>query len=71
MSVVVKAASFGPPVAYCYAACDWIKGPPTGEPNPPGFVHRAAEQHARDTGHTTQVAVPHLTTYTPEGATHA
>jgi hypothetical protein len=58
---VRTAAAFEPAVAYC-EDCDtnWLPG---DDPNPDGYCHRAAMQHARDTGHTTVVAVEHLTKY--------
>jgi hypothetical protein len=68
---VSKAEETEPPVGYC-EDCDpavWI--PRGNQPDPGGYCHRAAQQHARDTGHTTVVAVAQLTRYKPEGATNA
>jgi hypothetical protein len=58
---IVQAEEYEPPVAYC-EDCDtsWL---PDDDPNPGGYCQRAAQQHARDTGHTTVVAVGHLTRY--------
>ena len=73
MTGVTKGEETEPPVAYC-EDCDRSWHPESDcEPGVDmgGYCHRAAQQHARDTGHTTVVAVAQLTRYKPEGADRA
>jgi hypothetical protein len=62
---VSKEAVPEPAVAYC-EDCDRSWLPDGDDPDPTGYCHRAAQQHARDTRHTAVVAVGHLTKYAPE-----
>ncbi len=71
MTGVTKAEETEPPVGYCEDCLRAWKPEGDGCPDATGHCHRAAQQHARDTGHTTVVAVAQLTRYKPEGATHA
>ena len=71
MTGVTVGTTVSTPVAYCDDRdCTWVKGVPHDEDHPQGYLERAASQHTRDTGHTTEVAVEHITRYTPEGASH-
>jgi hypothetical protein len=55
-----------PPVAYCEDCDDAWKGR-AGDRNPAGLCRRAAQQHTRDTGHATVLAVAQLTRYKQGG----
>lgn len=54
--------------AACCEGCPWVKQAPDDDPNPAGYVRRAAEQHARDTGHATTMTRTIMTTFEPAPA---
>jgi hypothetical protein len=56
-----------PPVAYCENCDGETWDAPEGDRDPTGYCRRAAQQHTRDTGHSTVLAVAQLTRYKQGG----